>query len=114
MAETQRRAARHYELHEVHEGALRLDLGLRAESESFDDAVEAAFVYLEEHDPARDGKVKALEIVEVNGGERGTVWLYSSSSAGVASSDLVGRWGFDVTRPWRGPQFRVDTSHSKE
>ncbi len=110
MAERLRRAARQYELHEVHEGALRLDLGLRAECGTFDEAVEAAFAYLEEHDPARAGKVQALEIVEVNAGARGTVWSYSSSRAGVDSTDLVGRWGFDVTRPWRGPQFRVDAS----
>jgi hypothetical protein len=107
MAETLRRAARHYELHEVHEGALKLDLGLRAECDTFDEAVEAAFAYLEEHDPARDGKVHGLEILEVNGDVRGTVWAYSSSRSNLASTDLVGRWGFDVTRPWRGPQFRA-------
>ena len=106
MAETARRAARHYELHEVHEGALRLDLGVRAECDTFDDAVEAAFAYLEEHDPAREGKVGGLEILEVSGDERGTVWAYSSTGSEADTPDLVGRWGFDVTRPWRGPQFR--------
>jgi hypothetical protein len=107
MAEILRRAARHYELHEVHEGALRLDLGVRAECDTFDEAVEAAFAYLEEHDPGRDGKVNALEIVEVNGAVCGTVWAYSSSGSAAGPTDLVGRWGFDVTRPWRGPQFRA-------
>lgn len=105
MAETLRRAARQYELHEVHEGALRLDLGVRAECDTFDEAVEAAFAYLEANDPAREGKVEALEIQEVDGAARGTVWAYSSSRA--VDTDLVARWGFDVTRPWRGPQFRA-------
>ena len=107
MAETLSRAARHYELHELHEGALRLDLGVCAECETFDEAVEAAFAYLETHDPARDGKVEALEILEVDGESRGTVWAYSSSRSGVGAMDLVGHWGFEVTRPWRGPQFRA-------
>ena len=110
MAETLRRAARHYELHEVHEGALRLDLGVRAECDTFDEAVEAAFAYLEQHDPAREGKVEGLEILEVSGAGRRTVWAYDVSRSGAATPDLVGRWGFDVTRSWRGPQFRaVDT-----
>ena len=107
MAETTRRAARHYELHEVHEGALRLDLGVRAECDTFDEAVEAAFAYLEAHDPARDGNVEALEILEVDGESRGTVWAYSSSRSDVGATDLVAHWGFEVTRPWRGPQGRA-------
>jgi hypothetical protein len=107
MAKILRRAARHYELHEVHEGMLRLDLGVRAECDTFDQAVEAAFSYLEEHDPARAGKVEALEILKVDGEERGTVWAYSAARSPVDRAELVGRWGFDVTRPWRGPQFRA-------
>jgi hypothetical protein len=106
MAETLRRAARHYELHEVHEGALRLDLGVRAECDSYDEAVEAAFAYLEANDPARDGQVEALEIFEVDGDAHGTVWAYSSSRSSVGATDLVGRRGFDVTRPWGGPRFQ--------
>ena len=100
MAEPLRRAARHYELHEVHEGALKLDLGMRADCETFAEAVEAAFAYLDANDPARDGKVEALEIVEVDGESCGTVWAYSSSRSNVGATDLVGRWGFEITRSW--------------
>ena len=103
MAETLRRAARHYELHEVHEGALRFDLGVRAEHATYDEAVEAAFAYLEEHDPSREGKVEGLEIVQFDGDERVTVWAYSSTTNTVHADELVGRWGFDVTRNWHGP-----------
>lgn len=103
MAEPLRRAARHYELHEIHEGTLRLDLGLRAECDTYAEAVDAAFAYLEEHDSGREGKVGGLEVVEINGEERGIVWAYSSSGAAVKGNDLVGRWGFDVTREWLGP-----------
>ena len=80
MAELLRRAARQYELHEIHEGTLRLDLGLRAECDRYDEAVDAAFAYLEEHDPQREGRVTALEIVHVNGDARRTVWTYSAKT----------------------------------
>jgi hypothetical protein len=103
MAEPLRRAARHYELHEIHEGALRLDLGLRAECDTYDEAVEAAFAYLEDHDPRREGKVSALEIVQVDGETRRTVWAYSANTRNARTQDLLGRWGFDVTRAWTGP-----------
>jgi hypothetical protein len=103
MAELLRRAARQYELHEIHEGTLRLDLGLRAECDRYDEAVDAAFAYLQEHDPQREGRVAALEIVQVDGGTRRTVWAYSATTGTARAQDLRGRWGFDVTRPWTGP-----------
>jgi hypothetical protein len=104
MAERLRRAARHYELHEIHEGALRVDLGLRAECDRYDETVEAAFMYLEEHDPQREGRVSALEIVQVDGERRRTVWVYNAKTRPARADDLLGRWGFDVTREWTGPQ----------
>ena len=64
MAESQSHAAgQSYAVHEsmkLHPG---LDLGLRHTADSFEDASEFAFEFLDEHDPKREGRVSALEIV---------------------------------------------------
>ncbi len=66
MAESQSHAAgQSYAVHEsmkLHPG---LDLGLRHTADSFEDASEFAFEFLDEHDPKREGRVSALEIVRV-------------------------------------------------
>lgn len=92
-----------YEVHEGLEGDLGLNLGLRYETVDFGAAVDFAFDFLERRDPRREGAVAALRIVRVQASERETVWTYSHSQSQGPSRDLVGVWGFDVTRPWQSP-----------
>jgi len=105
MAETQSHAAgQSYAVHEsmkLHPG---LDLGLRHTADSFEDASEFAFEFLDEHDPNREGRVSALEIVRV-GPEpeaRETVWRYEYNGSPSGHQDPREFWGFDVNT-WRGP-----------
>ena len=104
MAEFQRHAAGQSS-YAVHEGLKRhpgLDLGLRHESESFLDAAEFAFEFLDEHDPEREGRVSALEIVRVTPALRETVWRYEHDGTPQGHQDPRELWGFDFTS-WRGP-----------
>ena len=105
MAESQSHAAgQSYAVHEsmkLHPG---LDLGLRHTADSFEDASEFAFEFLDEHDPKREGRVSALEIVRV-GPEpeaRETVWRYEYNGSQSGHQDPREFWGFDVNA-WRGP-----------
>jgi len=105
MAESQSHAAgQSYAVHEsmkLHPG---LDLGLRHTADSFEDASEFAFEFLDEHDPKREGRVSALEIVRV-GPEpeaRETVWRYEYNGSPSGHQDPREFWGFDVNT-WRGP-----------
>ena len=106
MAESQSHAAgQSYAVHEsmkLHPG---LDLGLRHTADSFEDASEFAFEFLDEHDPKREGRVSALEIVRV-GPEpeaRETVWRYEYNGSHSGHQDPREFWGFDVNT-WRGPE----------
>ena len=105
MAESQSHAAgQSYAVHEsmkLHPG---LDLGLRHTADSFEDASEFAFEFLNEHDPNREGRVSALEIVRVGPepGSRETVWRYEYNGSQSAHQDPREFWGFDVNA-WRGP-----------
>jgi hypothetical protein len=93
-----------YEVHELSEGDPPLELGLRYRTTDYGAAVEYAFDYLNQRDPRREGEVSALEITKVNaGGKRDSVWQYSHTQQATAGVDLVGRWGFDVTRRWHTP-----------
>ena len=105
MAESQSHAAgQSYAVHEsmkLHPG---LDLGLRHTAASFEDASEFAFEFLDEHDPKREGRVSALEIVRVGPepGARETVWRYEYNGSQSGHQDPREFWGFDVNS-WRGP-----------
>jgi hypothetical protein len=107
MADHLRRAARQpsYEVHETLEGNPALDLGVRFVSEDYLEAVDAAFAYLDEHDPARTGEVSGVEIHRVRDDATETVWRYGHSEIGPPA-DLMAVWGFDVTQTW----FRRDAA----
>ena len=97
MADRLRRAARQYEVHEFEVGALRLDLGVRAQCESYEEAVEFALGYVDDHQPAE------LEVIRIEAEGREAVWSYSATRSAASARDLVRHWGFDVTRSWQGP-----------
>jgi hypothetical protein len=103
MAEMQSHAAgQSYAVHEsmkLHPG---LDLGLRHTADSFLEASEFAFEFLDEHDPNREGRVSALEIVRVGPESRETVWRYEYNGSHTGHQDPRELWGFDVNT-WRGP-----------
>jgi hypothetical protein len=103
MAENQSHAAgQSYAVHEsmkLHPG---LDLGLRFTCDSFLEASEFAFEFLDEHDPKREGRVSALEIVRVSQESRETVWRYEYNGSQSGHQDPRELWGFDVNT-WRGP-----------
>ena len=103
MAENQSHAAwQSYAVHEsmkLHPG---LDLGLRHTADSFEDASEFAFEFLDEHDPNREGRVSALEIVRVGPESRETVWRYEYNGSHSGHQGPREIWGFDVNS-WRGP-----------
>ena len=107
MADDFRRAARQpaYEVHEILEGSPALDLGVRFVSGDYLEAVDAAFAYLDEHDPNRTGAVSGVEIHRIGDEERETVWSYVHSAI-RAPQDLLAHWGFDVTKAW----FRRDAA----
>ena len=106
MAESQSHAAgQSYAVHEsmkLHPG---LDLGIRHTADSFENASEFAFEFLDEHDPKREGRVSALEIVRVGPepGARETVWRYEYNGSHSGHQDPREFWGFDVNS-WRGPE----------
>ena len=103
MAESHSHAAgQSYEVHEsmkLHPG---LDLGLRHTCDSFLDASEFALEFLEEHDPNREGRVSALEILRIGPESRETVWRYEYNGSPRGHQDPREVWGFDVNA-WRGP-----------
>lgn len=94
-----------YEVHELLGGERELDLGVRYQSTDYGAAVEYAFEFLQLRDPRREGEVNALEVVKVANGKRETVWRYSHADQPCTRVDLVGRWGFDVTRRWHAPAW---------
>ena len=103
MAESHSHAAgQSYEVHEGLKSHPGLDLGLRAIFEDNMDAFEFAIEFLDEHDPQREGKVSALEIVKVGPGWRETVWRYEHDGSRSGHQDAREIWGFDV-KHWRGP-----------
>ena len=105
MADHLRRAARQpeFEVHEILEGTPALDLGVRFVSADYLEAVDAAFAYLDEHDPQRTGEVSGVEIHRIRDEERETVWRYGHSEI-RPPDDLMGMWGFDVTQAWFRPE----------
>ncbi|MEX0815936.1 MAG: hypothetical protein WD027_00685 [Gaiellales bacterium] len=99
-----------YEVHELTEGDPPIELGLRYRTTDYGAAVEYAFEYLNQRDPRREGEVSALEITKVTtDGKRESVWQYSHTRQATAGVDLVGRWGFDVTRRWHTPAWTPNT-----
>lgn len=91
-----------YAVHESLKHHLGLDLGLRHTSTSFLDASEFAFDFLDEHDPKREGRVSALEIVRVTAERRETVWRYEHDGSEGGHQDPKEIWGFSANA-WRGP-----------
>lgn len=79
-----------------------LDLGHRQTCDSFLDAVEYAIEFLDDHDPDREGRVSALEIVRVLPEPRDVVWRYEHDGSREGHVDPREVWGFDFTA-WRGP-----------
>ena len=105
MADHFRRAARQpeFEVHEILEGTPALDLGVRFVSADYLEAVDAAFAYLDEHDPQRTGEVSGVEIHRIRDEERETVRRYGHSEI-RPPDDLMAMWGFDVTQAWFRPE----------
>jgi hypothetical protein len=104
MAESQSHAAGqpNYEVHESLKRHPGLDLGLRFSSPEPLEAIDFALEFLDEHDPSREGRVSALEIVRVGPERRETVWRYEHDGSPNGHQDPQEVWGFDVTA-WRGP-----------
>ena len=92
-----------YEVHEGLKSHPGLDLGLRFTSTSFMEAADFALEFLDEHDPEREGRVSALEIVRATPEQRETVWRYDHDGSRSGHQDPKEIWGFDVTASWRGP-----------
>lgn len=90
-----------YEVRELRDGEAPLEPA-RFESGDYATAVEYALEFLERRDPRREGLVSKLEIVRCEGTSREVVWTYPQGGAEVGR-DLVGRWGYDITRGWHGP-----------
>jgi hypothetical protein len=115
MAENHSHAAGQssYEVHEGLKSHPGLDLGLRATFEDSTEAFELAFEYalefLNDHDPEREGRVSALEIVKVGPGWRETVWRYEHDGSRSGHQDSKQIWGFDASR-WRGPDPAASSS----
>jgi hypothetical protein len=104
MAETARHAAGRsmYEVHEILGADPGLDLGSRYRCADYLEAFDFALDFLQEHDPEREGKVSGLDIKQVLGSQRETVWAYRHDEVEAVPSDLVALWGFDP-RQWQGP-----------
>ena len=103
MAESQSHAAgQSYAVRESLKRHPELDLGLRHTCETYIDAVEYAFDFLDEHDPHREGRVSALEIVRVGPEACETVWRYEHNGSPHGHQAPRERWGFDANA-WRGP-----------
>jgi hypothetical protein len=91
-----------YAVYELLHGRPALDPRLRRECDSFEEAVDFALTFLDRTDPDRSGRVQALEIVKCEGSRRTTAWTYRHEP-GYVPTDLVSKWGFDVTRRWGPP-----------
>ena len=91
-----------FEVHEALKHHPGLDLGLRFSSTSFLEAAEFALEFLDEHDPDREGRVSALNIIRVEAELREIVWQYVHDGSKTGHQDPKEVWGFDVTM-WRGP-----------
>jgi hypothetical protein len=103
MAESQSHAAgQSYEVRESLKRHRGLDLGLRHTCTEFLEASDFALEFLDEHDPGREGRVSALEIVRVGPERREIVWRYEHDGSQSGHQDPTAVWGFDVTS-WRGP-----------
>ena len=92
-----------YAVYELLHGRSALDPRLHSESDSFDEAVDYALTFLDRADPDRTGRVEALEIARREGTTRETVRTYRHERDYVPTN-LVDRWGFDVTRRWGPPR----------
>ena len=105
MAESHSHAAGQssYEVRESLKRHPGLDLGLRFSSSEFLEACEYALEFLDEHDPDREGRVSALEIVKVMPERDETVWRYEHDGSRSGHQDPKEVWGFDFTA-WRGPR----------
>src|ERR671910_1628649 len=101
---TQSHAAKQpvYEVRESMKHHRGLDLGLRQTTKMFLDAIDFALEFLNEHDPNREGRVSALEIVRIGPESREIVWRYAYDGSPNGHQDPLEVWGFDVTT-WRGP-----------
>jgi hypothetical protein len=105
MAENQSHAAgQSYEVRESMKRHPGLDLGLRHTCSDFLDASDFVMEFLDEHDPGRDGRVGALEIVRVGPERRETVWRYEHDGSPCGLQDPREIWGFDV-KSWRDPHL---------
>lgn len=104
MAEHESHAAGQssYEVHESLKLHAGLDLGLRYACETFLDAADFALEFLDEHDPNREGRVGALEIVRMTPMGRQIVWRYEHDGSAQGHQDPKEIWGFDANA-WRGP-----------
>jgi hypothetical protein len=91
-----------YEVHEGLRGHPGLDLGLRHTCDDYFDALDFTLEFLDEHDPAREGSVGALEIVRVRPDRRETVWRYDHDGSEAGLQDTTSIWGF-AANSWRGP-----------
>jgi hypothetical protein len=111
MTETHSHAAGEtsYEVHEGLKSHPGLDLGLRGTYADSMEAFEAALEFLDEHDPEREGRVSALEIVKVGRGWRESVWRYEHDGSRTGHQDPTQIWGFDAAR-WRGPDQAASRS----
>jgi hypothetical protein len=101
----ERHAAWHPDAYAVYAltGTTRVFVG---RATTFFDAFDVAADYLDRQDPARDGSVPGLEIVEDPLGQPKTVWSYDAT-APAPSFDPIAKWGF---RDWRGPERRFGTA----
>jgi hypothetical protein len=104
MAESQSHAAMksRYVVRESMKRHPGLDLGVRHTCEAFLDAAEFAIEFLDEHDPKREGRVSALEIVRESPEPSETVWRYEHDGSRLGPQDPREVWGFDANA-WRGP-----------
>jgi hypothetical protein len=102
---TQSHAAKQpvYEVRESMKHHRGLDLGLRQTTKMFLDAIDFALEFLDEHDPDREGRVSALEVLRVSADGSETVWRYEHDGSAGGLQDPQKIWGFDVTA-WRGPE----------
>lgn len=79
-----------------------LDLGPRHTCSTFLDAAEFAIEFLDEHDPHREGRVSALEIVRESPEPAETVWRYEHDGTETGHQDPRKMWGFDANA-WKDP-----------
>ena len=91
--------------YEVRESLKRhpgLDLGLRFSSGDVFEAIDFVLEFLDEHDPGREGRVSALEIVRLGPEQSETVWRYEHDGTPCGHQDPKEVLGYDVIA-WRGP-----------